>query len=86
MGAAFGQVPDAGKIRVAVAQTAPQRGAKASNLDDVVARLGEAATHGAGHLRNPLVCRPRTDLYGPLVNHELWPQTARRGREADLTA
>jgi 5-aminopentanamidase len=27
----------------------------------------------------------RTDLYGPLVEPELWPQTPRRAREVDLT-
>ena len=27
----------------------------------------------------------RPDLYGPLVESELWPQTSRRAREAALT-
>ena len=50
-------------VRVAVAQTAPELGANERNLDEVIARLGEAGAQGAR-----LVVFPECALSGYLLN------------------
>ena len=54
----------AATVRVAVAQTAPELGANARNLDQVVARLEEATTQGAR-----LVVFPECALSGYLLDN-----------------